>query len=79
MASFVLLLILTLWSYTKLMMSNPGYVPRGYSYKQENMSFADRYVFEKIKLAKYSTERQALDGMRNLPIDGSVMDTNSER
>ena len=55
--AFSTLLILTLWSYTKLMMSDPGYVPRGYKYRPENMSPADEYVFSKIRLAMATTER----------------------
>ena len=55
--TYFLVLFMTIWSFYKIIYKDPGYVPRNYNYKQENMGEAESYVFEKIRAALASTER----------------------
>ena len=71
---YTLLLILTFWSFYQIVFTPPGYVPRTYHYKLENMGQTDRYVFEKLKMAIHSTARQLLEG-NDSEIRGSYVKT----
>ena len=58
------------------MYTPPGYVPRQYHYRPENMGRVERYVFEKLKMALHSTTRQRLEGYDS-ELKGSYMSRTS--
>ena len=60
---YALILVLTLWSLFQVVFSSPGYVPRGYQYRVENMSSHDRLIFTFLKHALHSTTRQQMEAM----------------
>ena len=71
---FSLLLVMTLWSQSKLVFSTPGFIPPGYSkYDAQKMHPHDRLVFRYLRESLHSTVRQAIDALETGTLgEGSV-------